>query len=162
MAIRHLIHKQFYHLNTSKQVLTNEQIQQHTATTQITRFMGPTWGPRESCRPLMGPTLVPWTLLSGYNPSLQSVISTKMLILGMLHSGTERPSRRPFMTTCILYVLLPATGWHRLIQPSHNISHARIKATMFGVLGYKQFTIRFCSPRFVWLYWQVCLDFSVT
>ena len=27
--------------------------------------MGPTWGPPRSCRPQMGPTLVPWTLLSG-------------------------------------------------------------------------------------------------
>ena len=32
---------------------------------QITRFMGPTWGPPGSCRPQMGPILAPWTLLSG-------------------------------------------------------------------------------------------------
>ena len=32
---------------------------------QIARFMGPTWGPPGSCRPQMGPTLAPWTLLSG-------------------------------------------------------------------------------------------------
>ena len=29
------------------------------------KFMGPTWGPPGSCRPLMGPMLAPWTLLSG-------------------------------------------------------------------------------------------------
>ena len=34
--------------------------------TQITRFMGPTWGPPGSYRPQMGPMLVPWTLPSGY------------------------------------------------------------------------------------------------
>ena len=34
--------------------------------TQIAKFMGPTWGPPGSCRPQMGPLLVPWTLLSGY------------------------------------------------------------------------------------------------
>ena len=35
--------------------------------TQIAKFMGPTWGPSESCRPQMGPMLAPWaTLLSGY------------------------------------------------------------------------------------------------
>ena len=34
-------------------------------TTQIARFMGPTWGPPGSCRPQMGPMLAPWTLLSG-------------------------------------------------------------------------------------------------
>ena len=33
---------------------------------QITKFMGPTWGPPGSCRPQVGPMLVPWTLLSGY------------------------------------------------------------------------------------------------
>ena len=38
-------------------------------TTQIARFMGPTWGPAGSCRPQMGPTLAPWILLSG-NKSL--------------------------------------------------------------------------------------------
>ena len=32
---------------------------------QITRFVGPTWGPPGSCRPQMGPMLAPWTLLSG-------------------------------------------------------------------------------------------------
>ena len=34
-------------------------------TPQVTRFMGPTWGPPGSCRPQMGPVLSPWTLLSG-------------------------------------------------------------------------------------------------
>ena len=33
--------------------------------TQITKFMGPTWGPPGSCRPQMGPMLAPWILLSG-------------------------------------------------------------------------------------------------
>ena len=34
-------------------------------TTQIARFMGPTWDPPGSCRPQVGPMLTPWTLLSG-------------------------------------------------------------------------------------------------
>ena len=34
-------------------------------TTQIARFMGPTWGPPGSCWPHVGPMLVPWILLSG-------------------------------------------------------------------------------------------------
>ena len=38
--------------------------------TQIAKFMGPTWGPPGSCRPQMGPMLVPWTLLSGNIPVL--------------------------------------------------------------------------------------------
>ena len=36
-------------------------------TTEIAKFMGPTWGPPGSCRPQMGPMLAPWTLLSGNN-----------------------------------------------------------------------------------------------
>ena len=34
--------------------------------TQIAKFMGPAWGPPGACWPQMGPTLAPWTLLSGY------------------------------------------------------------------------------------------------
>ena len=32
----------------------------------IARFMGPTWGPSGADRTNVGPTLAPWTLLSGY------------------------------------------------------------------------------------------------
>ena len=42
---------------------------EHSATrphwTQISKFMGPTWGPPGSCRPQTDPMLAPWTLLSG-------------------------------------------------------------------------------------------------
>ena len=38
---------------------TNEVIAQKAM------FMGKIWGPPGSCRPQLGPTLVPWTLLSG-------------------------------------------------------------------------------------------------
>ena len=31
--------------------------------TQITKFMGPTWGPPGSCRPHVGPTLAPGTFI---------------------------------------------------------------------------------------------------
>ena len=34
-------------------------------TSQIAKFMGPSWGPPGSCRPHMGLMLVSWTLLSG-------------------------------------------------------------------------------------------------
>ena len=42
------------------------RVQVTTGQSQITRFMGPTWGPPRSCRPQVGPILAPWTLLSGY------------------------------------------------------------------------------------------------
>ena len=38
--------------------------------TQIAKFVGPTWGPPESCWPQMGPMLAPWTLLSGKSLSV--------------------------------------------------------------------------------------------
>ena len=41
-------------------------VQDQGGATQITKFMGPTWGPSGTCRPQMGPMLAPWTLLSGY------------------------------------------------------------------------------------------------
>ena len=41
--------------------------------TQIAKFMGPIWGPPGSCRPQMGPMLVPWTLLSGKCPKKDKV-----------------------------------------------------------------------------------------
>ena len=38
---------------------------QQCNTSQIAKFMGPTWGPPGSCRPQVGPVLASWTLLSG-------------------------------------------------------------------------------------------------
>ena len=36
--------------------------------------MGPTWGPPGSCRPQMGPMLIPWTLLSGQRCQFTTII----------------------------------------------------------------------------------------
>ena len=41
-------------------------------TSQIAKFMGPTWVSHGSCRPQLGPFLAPWTLLSGLVPVTQS------------------------------------------------------------------------------------------
>ena len=43
-----------------------ENILSFVMTSQIAKFMGPTWGPPGSCRPQIGPMLAPWTLLSGF------------------------------------------------------------------------------------------------
>ena len=45
---------------------------------QIARFMGPTWGPPGSCRPQMGPMLAPWTLLSGMTTKVNCDIITSV------------------------------------------------------------------------------------
>ena len=48
----------------------------------IAKFMGPTWGPSGSCRPQMGPMLVPWTLPPALLPYCDSRSS---LSLDKLH-----------------------------------------------------------------------------
>ena len=42
------------------------ELKSNPISTQIAKFVVPTWGPAGSSRPQMGPMLAPWTLLSGY------------------------------------------------------------------------------------------------
>ena len=53
-------------------------------TSQIAKFMGPTWGPPGSCQPQMGPMSAPWTLLSGISRgilTLQSKYNRNLIFL---------------------------------------------------------------------------------
>ena len=59
-------HGQFHGNIESRVIKTSLNKEWILISTQIAKFMGPTWGPPGSCRPLMDPMLVPWTLLSGY------------------------------------------------------------------------------------------------
>ena len=52
--------------NISNKVWVERKLFIHQLYTQITKFMGPTWGPPGSCWPQIGPVSAPWTLLSGY------------------------------------------------------------------------------------------------
>ena len=55
------------------------EIQWRNIKAQISKFMGPTWGPPGSCRPQMGPMLAPWILLSGEStPDLIILITIPM------------------------------------------------------------------------------------
>ena len=54
--------------NTHYKYTGTNLINRFIEVTQMTTFMGPTWGPPGSCRPQMGPMLAPWTLLSGKLP----------------------------------------------------------------------------------------------
>ena len=56
-----------------KEAYSTFQLSLLSSDVQITKFMGPTWGPPGSCRPQMGPMLAPWTLLSGW-PSFGPVM----------------------------------------------------------------------------------------
>ena len=42
---------------------------------QIAKFMGPTWGPPGSCCPQVGSMLAPWTLLSWIYPRMMGVVT---------------------------------------------------------------------------------------
>ena len=62
----------YYNKSQFKQVIRNinkfsKSIKRNwnLMTSQIARFMGPTWGPYGSCRPQVDPKLIPWTLISG-------------------------------------------------------------------------------------------------
>ena len=57
------------------------------ATSQIARFMEPTWGPTGSCWLQMGPMLAPWTLLSGISKSLIIHWFCSILLTVLLHSA---------------------------------------------------------------------------
>ena len=68
--------------------------------TLIARFMWPTWGPPGSWRPQVGPTLTPWTLLSGYVP-----LHTKECCI---------------RCSVILMFTVTATDWCNYISPSQT------------------------------------------
>ena len=91
--------------------------------------MGPTWGPPGSCRPQIGPMLVPWTLLSG---KFRLYIWDKLL-KGKLTANTDhlnRDKKLLFMVADTLlyflcYVLNTETLWKQLslILPWTVFSH---------------------------------------
>ena len=56
--------------------------------TQIARFTWPTWDPPGSCRPQVGPTLAPWTLLSSlvFDCDIRFVFVGYLLVT--IHQGT--------------------------------------------------------------------------
>ena len=71
------------------------------STTQIARFMGPTWGPYGSCRSQMGPMLAPWTFLSGYLPHSHSCRSFPCCAAHGGCSGGQRGCCVPHDDRCI-------------------------------------------------------------
>ena len=70
--------------------------------TQISTFMGPTWGAHGSCQPQMSPTLAPWTLLSGLVYPMKYVHSLPMIcfvvVISWVGSGFS----------CVIYYILPS------------------------------------------------------
>ena len=73
--------------------------------TQITKFMGPTWGPPGSCRPQMGPMLAPWTLLLEQVMAWCRRVGDKSL---------HEPMMTQFTGTYMLLGLDDWSRWYRL------------------------------------------------
>ena len=71
--------------------------------TQITKFMGSTWGPYRSCWPQMGPMLAPWNLLSGKVQDIYYCIS----FLVPYHHTIEMYSSQYIASICV-----PIFGHH--------------------------------------------------
>ena len=59
------IHYIQFTVTRNHDTLTVNIMQYNGTRTQITKFMGPTWGPPGTSRRQLGPMLAPWTLLSG-------------------------------------------------------------------------------------------------
>ena len=60
---------------------------------QISRFIGPTWGPPGSCWPQMGPMLAPWTLLSG-------TFSRWVIVASIGFSMRPTPASKVLLSLC--------------------------------------------------------------
>ena len=86
---------------------------------QIAKFMGPTWGLPGSCRPQMGPMLVPWTLLSGmFSLSHDDVIKWKHfprywpLVRGIHRSPVNSPHKGQWRGALIFSLICVwINGW---------------------------------------------------
>ena len=75
---------------------------------QIGRFMWATGGPPGSCRPQVGPTLAPWTLLSGFPYTNSCILSS--LLDNILVICEKKPWNAGFWAT--LYSITKAsTQW---------------------------------------------------
>ena len=81
-----------------------------TLSSQIAKFVGPTWGPPGSCWPQMGPMLTPWTLLSG------------LYCVTCLH-----PLRQKSYFFCVT-LILPMTTRQSRWRPIHCIGRKYSKA----------------------------------
>ena len=112
--------------------------------------MGPTWGPRGTCRPQVGPMLAPWPLLSGTlleidlvivditdpdgaarhltnlgvsSPSPRQIDHGNDAFLERPHAYEQQMSERPLDHPAIYFKsqVLPAVICHNLIEYDQDI-----------------------------------------
>ena len=77
--------------------------------TQITKFMGPIWGPPGSCRTEMGPMLAPWTLLSGKVSKRIALPCHVIIMLLTKHGLSKAMCQGVVHTSCTLKVWIMFT-----------------------------------------------------
>ena len=107
------------------------------ATTQITKFMWPTWGPPGSCRSQVGPTFAPWTLLSGYLPLTMS-LPPHLYVLYV--SNTSAPTGAAQYNGG--YSCFVLWQWLNLHMPKAFISKVD---TAYTIVKSSAFEVYFCS-----------------
>ena len=86
---------------------------------QIAKFMGPTWGPPGSCRPQMGPTLAPWTLLSGITSMAYCKTAVTSLLMHWSYYSLElsHTCGQFYVIFFLLLVILVPSGFMWCIHP---------------------------------------------
>ena len=97
-------------------------------TSQIAKFMGPTWGPPGSCRPQMGLMLAPWTLLCGIACVVLYTVLDSVKLHYNIYYKTAIPSRHglPTPNPCTIPLMLT-------VIKIKSISH-RNKALMCSMI----------------------------
>ena len=104
-------------------------------TSQIAKFMEPTWGPPGSCWPQMGPMLAPWTLLLG---------------LTLLHQSQTSPTvvRHMFVTWVLIHLEIWSV-WTGKWSASANMSLAGPYCSNFGDVELKSHYLNWLRCRAV-------------
>ena len=95
------------------------------STTQIAKFMGPTWDPSGSCWLQMGPMLAPWTLLSGcisHKISLESLQILPTQAEVRMYVAKKRESYTASFFPTVLCVINPCILSQRYITWTYHFA----------------------------------------
>ena len=127
---------------------------------QIARFIGPTWGPPGSCRPQMGPTLAPWTLLTKMLPKwrFRFNVQSKVHVYSpcdmkwVIQMTISNVTATVGMWGEYLDVLFQAIFWWprpAIIQPMSNTGIWRVNLAPPGQMA--TFSLTIFSDAFSWI-----------
>ena len=108
-------------------------------TSQIAKFMGPTWGPPGSCRPQMGPMLAPRIVQSGFFPGALLFLSTQTNFVENWDVQANHPKAMQYCESkfneyrkLLNKILQEATSSYYLLSFTEN--HINIRRT-WGVIN---------------------------